>query len=66
MNGEIKSRVRTLNTRRMKYPGIRPLSRELGITFGHLWKVLDGERRGRPGLIEDYWALVCERYGREA
>lgn len=50
--------------RRVKYPGIRPLSRELGVTFGHLWKVLEGHRVGRFGLTDAYWGLVRERYGR--
>ncbi len=44
--------------RAVKYPGIRPVSRALGVTPAHLWKCLEGHRRGRAGLVESYWAIA--------
>lgn len=61
-----KVQVRAAEARRVKYPGLRNLAPKLGITFPHLWKVLEGHRRGRAGLTEAYWQLVRERYGRGA
>lgn len=44
------------NAKRIKYPGIRPISRQLGVTPSHLWKVLERHRNGRAGLVDEFWA----------
>ena len=50
-----KKRIKQKPMRIIKYPGIRPISRALGITPSHLWKVLEGYRVGRVGLVDEFW-----------
>ncbi|MEY2633396.1 MAG: hypothetical protein RIR00_2050 [Pseudomonadota bacterium] len=56
MNENVKSK------RKLKYPGLRPIAAELGITFHHLWKMLEGQRTDPRGHCANYWRLVRERY----
>jgi len=53
----MKKRTKQVHTRRIKYPGIRPIARELGVTASHLWKCLEGHRKGRAGLVEEFWQM---------
>ena len=66
MKAENNWRINATGKRRIKYPGLRNLAPKLGVTFPHLWKCLEGHRRGRAGLTEAYWNLVRDRYGRGA
>ena len=49
-----------VKNRKIKYPGIRPISRQLGVTPSHLWKVLECHRKGRDGLVEAFWAASAK------
>lgn len=44
----------------LKHPRICWASKQLGVSRTHLTAVLQGERRGRPGLVEDYQRLKAK------
>ena len=56
MKTKEKEKVRA--KRVIKHPRICWAAKQLGISRIHLWYVLQGERRGRPGLVEDYKQLA--------
>jgi len=44
----------------VKYPSICLAAKCLGVSRIHLWYVLNGERKGRAGLVEAYELLKTE------
>ena len=53
---ETKKKGRAARTKRqVKYPRIGAAAEALGVSRTHLWYVLEGVRKGRSRLAEDYW-----------
>ncbi len=42
--------------RKVKYPHLRAAAREMGYDFSYLYRVLEGQYKGRAGLREEFWA----------
>lgn len=51
---------------KVTYPRICWAARRLGVSRFHLTEVLKGNRRGRPGLVENYERLKAEREAKKA
>ena len=46
--------------RKVKYPHLRRAAREMGYNYSYLYRVLEGEYKGRAGLRSEYWAVSAE------
>ncbi len=55
-----KEKEKMREKRIIKHPRICWAAKQLGVSRVHLWYVLQGERRGRPGLVEDYQRLKAK------
>lgn len=49
-----------MSNRIVKHPGICLAAKCLGVERSHLTRVLNGERKGRAGLVEAYELLKTE------
>ena len=54
-----KSPQKREGARVVKYPNLRRAAAAMGYNYTYLWRVLEGKPgfKGRPGLIEDFWAM---------
>lgn len=55
-NAATKGQASPKKKRIIRHRGICAGARALGVTYTHLYRVLTGERKGRPGLVEAYRA----------
>jgi len=58
----MSANVKTGKKRRVKYPGLRNIAGEMGITFSHLWKILEGHRTDPRGHAATFWRISRERH----
>lgn len=55
-----KKEKRDKPKRFIKYPKIGKCAEALNVSRIHLWYVLEGERKGRENLAEDYYQMASE------